>query len=197
MPGLYPTDLESALASDAAALARLIESFRTYLGLMAAAELDPELRAKVGASDLVQDTMVEAQRDFGQFAGRTQAEFIAWLRQILRSNVLNARRQYLHTKKRRGDVPLVAHDSHAPAYELVDPSATPQAKAVAREQDELVDALIARLSPEHQEVVRLRHAEGLSFVEIGERMNRSADAVRKLWARALDRMQRALADEMQ
>lgn len=197
--GSSPVDLELAQRGDAAALARLLESFRTYLQLMSVGELDPELRAKVGASDLVQDTLIEAQRDFDQFAGGTTAELTAWLRQILRNNAANLRRRYLHTQHRRVscEVSLTGDDSWGAALDLCDRSATPQAKAINREQDELVDALVARLPPEYQQVLRLRHAEGLSFVEIGERMQRSADAARKLWSRAIDRMQSNLGEDSQ
>ena len=194
-----PPNLRLAQAGDDDALTRLLESFRTYLQLMAAGELDLELRAKVGASDLVQDTIIEARRDFKQFAGGTTAEFTAWLRQILRNNLANVRRRYVHTLQPRvnREVPLNGSDSRALVCSLSDPSATPQAKALAREQDELIDAVLARLPPDYREVVFLHHAEGLSFVQIGQRIGRTAEAVRKLWSRAIDRMQDELAEDIE
>jgi RNA polymerase sigma-70 factor (ECF subfamily) len=192
-------DLRLAQAGDDDALTRLLESFRTYLQLMAAGELDLELRAKMGASDLVQDTMIEARRDFNQFAGNTTEEFTAWLRQILRNNLANVRRRYLHTLQRRvsREVSFGGNDSRARICSLSDPSATPQAKAIAREEDELIDATLARLPPDYREVVLLHHAKGLSFVEIGQRIGRTAEAVRKLWSRAIDRMQEKLAEDVE
>ena len=191
------SNLNQARSGDDDALGRILESFRTYLQLMAEDEMDSDLQPKVGASDIVQDTLFEAHRDFGQFAGGTTTEFVAWLRQIMRNNLANVRRRYLHTLQRRVscEVSLTANDSCGAAYQLSDPSATPQAKAVLREQDELVDTLLAALPAEYQQVLRLRHAEGLPFVEIAQRMNRSADAARKLWARAIDRLQGDLAED--
>jgi RNA polymerase sigma-70 factor (ECF subfamily) len=163
---------------------------------MAQAELAPELRQKVGASDLVQETLIEARRDFAQFAGATESQLKAWLRQILRNNAANLRRRYLHTQKRNGhEVPLTADDSQAPARELVDPSATPLARAMSREQQELVDALLARLPVIDQEVIRLRFAEGLSFVEIAARTNSTDEAVRKRFVRAIEKLSQGLAEE--
>jgi RNA polymerase sigma-70 factor (ECF subfamily) len=193
-----PSDLELAQRGDAAALDRLLESLRTYLQLMAEGELDPELRQKVGASDLVQDTLIEAQRDFAQFSGRSTAEFKAWLRQILRNNALNLHRRFQHTQKRNGhEVPLTTDDSRSVAHELADRSATPQAKAISRELNELVDAHVARLPSKDQEVIRLWFAEGLSFVEIGARIGASDDAVRKRFVRAIEKLGEAFAEDSQ
>jgi DNA-directed RNA polymerase specialized sigma24 family protein len=58
---------------------------------------------------------------------------------------------------------------------------------------------MGRLSADHQAVLRMRYWDGLSFVEIGDRMSRSPDAVRKLWFRAVQRLQEEMggtADEL-
>ena len=62
--------------------------------------IGPELQAKLGASDLVQDTFLEAQRHLGVFRGQTKAETTAWLRKILECRLANIRRSYLATEKR-------------------------------------------------------------------------------------------------
>src|SRR5438874_308510 len=68
------------------ALGALLERYRDYLLLLARAELAPDLRPKEGASDLVQQTFLEAQRDFAAFQGRTEEELLAWLKRLLRNN---------------------------------------------------------------------------------------------------------------
>src|SRR3954451_25008813 len=83
------------------ALGQLLESFRAYLLLIAQRELDPDLRAKGGASDLVQQTFLEAQRDFGDFRGAGGAEVAGWLRQILLNNLASFSRCFRETAKRR------------------------------------------------------------------------------------------------
>ena len=194
---LCAVDLESALGGDDGALARLLESLRTYLQLMAESELDPELRQKVGASDLVQDTLIEAERDFRQFAGRSAAEFKAWLRQILRNNAANLRRRYLHTQQRRVscEVSLTPDDSSGMVQDLCDSSSSPHSKAMNRELTELVDAHLARLPSKDQEIINLWFAEGLSFVEIGARLGVSDDAVRKRFVRAIEKLGEAFAED--
>jgi hypothetical protein len=70
--------------------------------MVANQELPGELRPKIGASDLVQATCLEAQRNFGQFKDLTEAELLAWLRRILRNNLANASRHYYGKDKRQG-----------------------------------------------------------------------------------------------
>ena len=95
--------LPEARAGSPEALGRLLEACRRYLLLVAERELDPALRPKGGASDLVQETFLEAQRDFAGFRGRSQPELRAWLRQILRNNLANFHRRFRDADKRRLD----------------------------------------------------------------------------------------------
>src|SRR5437764_1298683 len=92
--------LASARSGSAEALGRALETCRGYLLLVAERNLDPVLRAKGGASDLVQETFMEAQRDFAQFQGTTEAELLAGLRRMLLNNVGNFARRYRGTDKR-------------------------------------------------------------------------------------------------
>ena len=76
-----------------------LERFRSYLLLLARVRLDPLVRAKVGASDVVQQTLLEAHRDRAQCRGQTVGEQAAWLRQILARNLAHAIRD--HGRDRR------------------------------------------------------------------------------------------------
>src|SRR5262249_60240894 len=93
-PDISP-QLAAARTGSLDALGRVLETYRAYLLLVADRELDPKLQAKGGASDLVQETFMEAQRDFGRFQGTTDGELRAWLRQLLLPNVANFARPYL------------------------------------------------------------------------------------------------------
>src|SRR5690349_19237943 len=81
-------------------LGQALEACRGYLLSIAQQELDPELRAKGGASDLVQETFLKAHRHFAQFHGTAEEELLAWLRRLLLNNLADFRRLYHETQKR-------------------------------------------------------------------------------------------------
>src|SRR5215471_5317922 len=87
--------LAEARAGEVHALGEALEACRAYLLHVAEHELETGLRAKGGASDLVQQTFMEAQQDFSRFAGTSEAELLAWLRRMLLNNIANFRRQWL------------------------------------------------------------------------------------------------------
>ena len=93
--------IEAARGGSADALGQVLAYCRQYLLALANDRMEPELQAKLGASDVVQDTFLEAQRDFGQFRGGSKEDLLAWLRRILLHNLANASRQYRDTDKRQ------------------------------------------------------------------------------------------------
>src|SRR5206468_403604 len=95
------------------ALGHLLDAFRRYLLRIGDAEIRPELRPKGGASDLVQDTFVDAQRGFGRFRGETREEVCAWLRTILLRNLSGFRRHFLARSKRQIGRELSLDDSRS------------------------------------------------------------------------------------
>ena len=82
------------------ALGQALEACRLYLLSIADRQLDEDLQAKGGASDLVQETFLEAQRDFEQFRGSSPDELRAWLRQVLLHNLGAFTRRFRTTSKR-------------------------------------------------------------------------------------------------
>lgn len=176
------------------AFGRLFEAFRRHLLLLAHHELPPLLRGKLGASDLVQETAVDARRAFDAFRGSTAEECFAWLRSILRNNVVDAVRRYATSQKRAAglEISLASPTGRREGAVLEAPRGLPDASVIRREEALCVASAMARLAPDDQMVLRLRYWEGLSFVEIGSRMDRSGDAVRQLWYRAVIRLQEQL-----
>ncbi len=191
--------LQSARGGDAAARGRLLEAYRGYLTFLARLQLGRRLQGKVEPSDLVQEAFLEAYRDFDHFRGSTSAELLAWLRQVLAHNLANQVRRYQKTRRR--DVRLerdlaaeLEQSSQALERGLTAVQATPSQLAEHREQAvRLADAL-EQLPDDYREVLLLRHFEGLSFPEVAQRLGRSVDSVKNVWARALARL-RPLMEE--
>ncbi len=184
--------LSAAKAGDSDARGRALDSCRNYLLLVADKELDPKLKAKGGASDIVQQTFLEAHQAFERFQGDSEAELLAWLRHMLLYNVANFRRHWVGTDKRQVDLEIPIYGgspSRTGNSWLPDGGLTPSREMMADERDAAVNAIIAKLPEDYQQVLNLRYREERSFDEIAATMNRSPNAVRKLWARAVKRLE--------
>lgn len=187
--------LPAARAGSREALGKLLEAARQYLLAIARQELDQDLRAKNSPSDVVQETFIEVQRAFGHFQGETEAELLAWLRQLLLHRVGKLRRRYRDTQKRQlaREVTLDGDgSSDGPAGELAGNVLSPSGQAMEHEQDQALQAALGRLPDDYRQVITLRYQEQLPFEEIGRLLQRSPDAARKLWARAVERLREEL-----
>src|SRR5262245_17754951 len=172
-----------------------MEIGRHYLLLVANSELESDVQAKLGASDLVQETFLEAQRDFVQFHGTTEAELLAWFRRILLNNLANETRRYRGTSKRQLalELPIDADGSSSGfAATLAAGASTPSEQAMKREETQALERALERLPEPYREVILLRQREHQSFEEIGRHLDRTADAARMLWSRALERLAQEL-----
>ena len=191
--------IERCRAGDAVARALLFQRYNHYLHVLAQTQLGRHLRAKVDASDLVQQTLLEAHRDFAAFQGRHEGELLAWLRRILAHNLYNEARRYAAQQRDAArEVSLeqmqagVDQSSLALGRCLAADTPSPSSDAVQRESAvRLADAL-ARLPEDYRQVLMLRVFEELPAEEVAQCMGRSAGAVRMLQMRALT----ALRDEM-
>jgi len=191
--------LNQARGGDAQARDRLFAKCRNYLVVVARAEAESGLQAKIDPSDIVQQTLLDAHRGLDNFRGNTEAEWFGWLRQILNHNAADFVRHYIGTAKRgaRREVPLRQAGSDQPfgaAAELAAADAT-ASQILARHELELqVADAIAGLTDDHREVVVLRNLERLPFDEVAARMGRSRAAVQMLWLRAIREIQDSLLE---
>jgi RNA polymerase sigma-70 factor (ECF subfamily) len=168
----------------------ILSSARDYLLAQAASRLPPTLRAKGGASDLVQETYATAHRCRHQFRGRTAAELRAWLRSILVSELRAFRRAYLNTAARDIRRELTLADGLTASAD-----STVVSELVRFEELAGLESAVARLGPLPREAVILRCEHGLSFAQIGDRLGCTEEAARKTFTRALTQLRgRAPAD---
>lgn len=181
---------QGARTGDEAARGALLESYRSYLRLLARIEIGRRLQGKLDPSDLVQDAFLDVHRNFHLFKGTSEPEFASWLRQILAARVCNLVRHYFGTQAR--DVRLerevaanLDNSSQMLAHGLAASISSPSQQAVQREQTSLLADALEKLPPDYRDVLVLRHVESLSFGDVASRMGRSLDSVEKLWVRAL------------
>jgi len=191
--------LKRAKQGDDGARGELLEGFRTYLELLARVEIGRRLQAKLDVADVVQETFLEAHRNFENFRGDSEAEFAGWLRSILSARVLNLVRHYLTTQGRdlRREQPLEVNVDQSSV--LLDrglwaEQSTPSQAAQRRERGVQLAAALDRLPPDYREVVILRNLEELSFPDVATRMGKTVDSVQKLWVRALASLRRMMVE---
>ena len=181
-----------ALAKDGndSALNQLCNVYGERVHWIIRLRMGTELRSKLESMDLVQDVLVSALRDLGDFKYKDDGDFLRWLSKItenrLRDNV-----EKLHADKRdiRKEVRL---DNRGPTtggrfFAVQGPiDATTPSVIMSKKEDlnELAKAM-DQLKPEYKEVIVLTKIEGLSYKEISDRLGKSDEAVRKLVSRAM------------
>jgi RNA polymerase sigma-70 factor, ECF subfamily len=192
--------LIQARQGDERSLGSLLEYYRHYLLLLARVQIGRRLQGKVDVEDVLQEVSLQAHRCFSKFRGVSRGEFEAWLRRILGSILANLVRRYHGTQRRnpRLEVDLAAdldRSSRAVDCNLVASQSSPSQIVSRQEQCVLLANALAGLPSDYREVIILRQLEELSFPEVSERMGRSLDSVKNLWARALARLRRELVDQ--
>jgi RNA polymerase sigma-70 factor (ECF subfamily) len=190
--------LAAARSGSRQALGEALEACRAYLLAIANRQLNPALQAKGGPSDIVQQTFLEAQRDFEQFRGSTVEELQAWLKHLLLHNVADFARGFERTDKRRIDreVTLPGSSTSNASGGLAADTPTPSLRAMAEEQAVKLRRALEALPEDYRQVIVWRYQEEQSFAEIAQRMNRSENAVRKLWFRAIERLEQEMGESI-
>jgi RNA polymerase sigma-70 factor, ECF subfamily len=186
--------IEQARGGSALALGQLMERCRRYLLLVANDSLDSDLRPKVGASDLVQDTFLEAHQDFSHFQGTTERELLAWLTKILTNRLCNNTRHYRGTLKRDIDREESLEAGDEARRSLPVQAAAPVQALIAVDDSQRLREALQRLPKPMRDVLILRTWERQTFVEIAAQLEATPDAVRKMWGRAVRRLQAELRE---
>jgi RNA polymerase sigma-70 factor (ECF subfamily) len=178
-----------------------LERFRGYLCALARIQVAarPWLAARLDASDVVQQTLLKAHAARDQFRGQTPAEMAGWLRQILTRTLANELRALGQQKRDAGaerplEADLDASSCRLDAWLAADQS-TPSEQVGRRERADSLAAAVAALPAEQQEVLLLKHCQGLALAEIADRLGRSPASVAGLLRRGLERLRELLREE--
>jgi RNA polymerase sigma-70 factor (ECF subfamily) len=183
--------LAAAAGGDDKALEELFARHRAYLWQLVEVRLEPALRSRVDASDVVQDTLAMASRRFDEFFLRRPATFRLWLRQTALERLVEARRRHLaHKRDARRDISITDASSMAIARRLQQDDA--DRSLVQGELAKQVRGALGKLSEQDQEILLLRHAEGLTNIESAEVLGIDPSAASKRHGRAVRRLAKVL-----
>ncbi len=182
--------VNAARTGNAAAHSEISRQVQEPLNRMADQQLDQQLRRKLNPSDIVQATLTRMVQGFDDFRGSSTAEFYGWLNTILRNEVRTTRRDLQRDRRdvrREQEPPDNTSPRHASQQEPPD-DLVQRNETLTRFRH-----IIQQLPPDYAQVIELRSIQELPFAEVAERMDRSVDAVSKLWGRALVSLQQELA----
>jgi RNA polymerase sigma-70 factor (ECF subfamily) len=186
--------LGKARQGDREALGRLLEAQRAALHRLAERQIDERVAVRVDASDIIQQTFLEAHRSFKQFAGRDTRELTAWLHGILDHKVAGAIRDHALLQKRNVNRARSMDDTHRASLknELDAGISTPSQKVIRGEEEQLLMKALSVLPDDQREAVRLRHLEGLALADIARHLGRSPAATAGLIKRGMQVLRRRL-----
>lgn len=191
--------LARARTGEPAAVEQLLTAHREPLRRMIDLRLDPALAARVDASDVVQDVLLEAHRRLSDYLRNPVMPFHLWLRHIAKDHIIDAHRRHRQAQRRSLDreQPLVParlsdQSSFELAGQLLDQELTPASAAIRHELQRRLDAAVAQLDEDDRDVILMRHGEQLSNQEVAAALGLSEAAASMRYLRAVRRLRAAL-----
>jgi RNA polymerase sigma-70 factor (ECF subfamily) len=178
---------------------RPLENYRDYLRMLARLQLSPRLQAKLDASDVVQQAILQAHASRAQFRGESEAEWLAWLRAILANALAAAARRFAAEardldRERALEAELEQSSSQLEGLLAADLT-SPSERAVRCEELLRLAHAMNHLPPDQRRVVELHHLKGLPVAEVAKLMDRTRPAVVGLLFRGLKKLRELLQDE--
>jgi len=191
--------VSQAAEGDSAALATLIDRYRERLKRMVSLRLDRRLQGRVDASDIVQETLIDASRRLTDYARDPRLEFFPWLRSLAAERLIDIHRQHLGAQKRNAAQevslyrrPMPEASSVSIARQLLGKMSSPS-QAVARAEMQLtVQNVLNSMDPIDREILILRNFEELSTSEAAKELGIKRSTAGKRHLDALRRLKQAL-----
>ena len=176
----------------------LVAEHRDKLRRMVEFRMSPRLRGRVDASDVIQDTLIEAARVIKNSAQNDDLPVHVWLRRLANQKLIQAHRKHLGAacrtaeREQTGQAAGMA-SSYSIARYLVGNFTSPSNAAIRDEKRHLLELALEQMDPLDREVLTLRHFEQLSGPEAAEILEVSHDVIKKRYVRALEKLQRIMA----
>lgn len=183
MPDQTRRLLVGALGGDDRSRGELLERLRPRLVLWVTTRLGAGLRAKVEPEDVVQEILLSVHKSLGGFSGDDDKAFLRWLFTVAENRIRDLA-DHFGALKRQTPEPLSPHQTG------------PQTAAVRNEMAVKVREALTHLSESHQQVIQMRRFEELEIPEIAAKLEKSENAVRILYCRAIAALREQLGGNL-
>jgi RNA polymerase sigma-70 factor (ECF subfamily) len=186
------------MKADAQASGQVLERFRDYLSLLARLHMDPRLQGKIDLSGVVQQTLLDTHKAFGQFQRLPPDEQAAWLRRVLANNLKDEVRKLSAAVRNVGreislEAALENSSVHLEAW-LAQELSSPSQQAIRSEELLRLAQALAQLPEDQRRAVELHHLSGMPVAEVSAHMGRSPGAVGALLVRGLKKLRLLMRD---
>jgi RNA polymerase sigma-70 factor (ECF subfamily) len=179
-----------AKEGDRFALGQLCQVYGERVHWIVRFRMGEEIRSKLDSMDVAQDAFVSALQDLEDFTYQNEGDFLRWMSKIVENRIRDNLKK-LHADKRnickemrlRDHLPSTKRSAAGAAGPIA--TTTPSIIVSRREDLDKLEKAIDTLKPEYRQAIILRKIEGLSYKEIGERLDKSIDAVGMLISRAM------------
>lgn len=189
--------LERARGGDQAAFEELFKRHRARLRRAIAMRIDRRVAARVDASDVLQETYLEAFNRLPKYLQQQGMPFYLWLHWIAREKVLGLHRRHLGAEKRtvHHEVPLMPVDSSAAFVSgIVGRGPSPSQELAKVELAERLRMALGQLDDDERDLILWRHFEQLSARDMAQLLQITEAAASKRYIRAVERLRKLLLD---
>jgi len=190
--------LPRLLAGEVAALSEYFDRERLRLARMVQFRLDPRLRSRIDAEDILQEAYVAAAQRLAAFGKSQPMSPLVWLRLIVGQTLIDVHRRHVGAQMRDADrersiqARLADGTSLTMTFHLLGRLTSPSGAAVRAEMSALVAQALEAMNPIDREVLALRHFEELTNKETAETLGIEPKAASIRYVRALARLKEVL-----
>lgn len=194
--------LRLALQGDETALGDLLMHVHDRLARVVRFRLDPRLRGRVDASDIVQETLVEAVSRFPGYRASPAMPFFLWIRFLAVQKLCMFHRRHLGAQSRDAarEVSLYGRGgtevtSTLLAARLAGKLTSPSLAAVRAETRLRLEGALQAMEPIDREIIAMRHFEWLNNQETAQLLGISESAASNRYVRAIKRLKATLESD--
>lgn len=195
--------LKLAAGGDSDALGRLLESHRHRLERIVRVRLDHRVQSRMNASDVIQETCIEAGERLREYLENPEVPFFVWLRYLAQQRLQQLHRHHLGRQIRDAnrERSIGQNDSQDQlgsgiiAGQLVARFSSASTIVQREELCQRLREMLDRMEPVDREILVLRHFEHLTNAECAQILSLSTTAASNRYIRALERLRAVIGDD--